>query len=111
MCGGGGHGDGDVVARRAVILAVILVRTRPFVAFFCVLMGLLLCGGGCMSGPWGKERWKGKMGEMTGGAIVRLGQHTCDAQEIVGNTSSTPCTPNSSALEFYPPLQTFCLAL
>ena len=36
------------------------------------------------------------MGEMTGGAIVRLGQHTCDAQEIVGNTSSTPCTPNSS---------------
>ena len=40
------HGDGDVVARRAVILAVILVRTRPFVAFFCVLMGLLLCGGG-----------------------------------------------------------------
>ena len=49
------------------------------------------------------------MGEMTGGAIVRVGQHTCDAQETVGNTSSTPCTPNSSALEFSPPLQTFCL--
>ena len=33
VCGGGGHGDGDVVARRVVILAVILVRTFPFAAF------------------------------------------------------------------------------
>ena len=33
VCGGGSHGDGDVVARRAVILAVILVRTFPFAAF------------------------------------------------------------------------------
>ena len=33
VCGGGSHGDGDVVARRAVILAIILVRTFSFAAF------------------------------------------------------------------------------
>ena len=36
----------------------ILVRTRPFAAFFCVLMGLLLCGGRCMSGQGERgDRW------------------------------------------------------